>query len=198
MTTAITLRLLGLTAVLVVSATAATSSATAGLACSGQTYVQPFQPWLDPANYVSVQNGALESSSGWTLANGAKLVTGNEPWKVNKSTDSRSLYLPSGSSATSPALCVTLLHPTLRFFATNSGSATAVLRVDVLTDLLGVPTTVTIGVLAAGSWQPTVPLAFLTNLTSAVSGSVRFRFTPVGAGSGFRIDDVYVDPYKQR
>jgi hypothetical protein len=27
---------------------------------------------------------------------------------------------------------------------------------------------------------------------------VQFRFTPLGANSGFRIDDVYVDPYKHR
>lgn len=195
---ALKLRFLGLTAVLVLAAAAAGTSASAGLTCPGQTYVQPFVPWLDPANYVLVKNGSLESSSGWTLANGAKLVSGNEPWKVNTSTDSRSLVLPSGSSATSPPLCITLLHPTLRFFATNSGSSTAVLKVEAVTSVAGLKATMPIGLLTAGSWQPTPPLPFLTNLLAPVTGTVQFRFTPVGSGSGFRIDDVYVDPYKMR
>jgi hypothetical protein len=51
--------------------------------------------------------------------------------------------------------------------------------------------------LADGSWRPTLPLAFLTNLISPVTGFVAFRLTPIGTGSGWRVDDLYVDPYKQ-
>jgi len=192
------LRLLALIGVLALAPAAASRPAEGALTCSGQTYVQPFAPWLDPANYVLVQNGSLESSGGWTLANGARLVSGNEPWRVNSASDTRALYLPSGSSATSPPLCITLLHPTLRFFAMNSGSSLAALRVEAITNVLGVKATTPVGVLAAGSWQPTVPLAFLTNLTSPVAGTVQFRFTPVRSNGAFRIDDVYVDPYKHR
>jgi hypothetical protein len=197
-TVALRLRLLGLIAPLALLAATAGGPAGAALSCSGQTYAQPFLPWLDVASYVPVGNGSLESSTGWKLANGAKLVSGNEPWKVNRAKDSRSLYIPSGSSATSPLFCATLLHPTLRFFAMNSGSAAATLRVEAITEVLGVRTTTEIGLIAAGSWQPTLPLPLLTSLVSPVSGTVQFRFTPVGSGSGFRIDDVYVDPYKQR
>jgi hypothetical protein len=195
---ALKLRLLGLIAPLALLAATAGGPAGAGLICPGQTSAQPFLPWLDPANYVLVGNGSLESSAGWKLANGAKLVSGNEPWKVNRGTDSRSLYLPSGSSATSPAFCATLLHPTLRFFAMNSGSATATLRVEAITEILGLRTTTPIGLVTAGSWQPTLPLPLLSSLLSPVSGSVQFRFTPLGSSAGFRIDDVYVDPFKQR
>jgi hypothetical protein len=193
------LRLYGLS-VLALAALAASLGGPAGatLTCPGQTTTKPFVPWLDTANYALVQNGALESTSGWTLTGGAKLVTGNEPWKVNVATDSRSLLLPSGSSATSPALCVTLLHPTLRFFAMNSGAATTTLKVEVLTKVLGLTTVTPVGFVTAGSWQPTLPLLFLTNLVAPVSGSIQFRFTPVGSNSGWRVDDVYVDPYKQR
>jgi hypothetical protein len=194
------LRLCGLLVMLVLAFAAATSggSAQASLTCPAQAYFQPFVPWLDYANYVQVPNGSLESSTGWQLANGAKLVSGNEPWRVNRSIDSRSLYLPSGSSATSPQLCVTLLHPTLRFFAMNSGPLTTTLRVDAITTVLGLKTTTPVGLLVAGSWHPTLPLPLLDSLTSPVTGAVQFRFTPVGSGSGWRIDDVYVDPYKQR
>lgn len=193
------LRLYGLS-VLAVAALAASAGAPAGaaLTCPVQATTKPFLPWLDAGNYTKVQNGALESTSGWTLTGGAKLVTGNEPWKVNVATDSRSLLLPSGSSATSPGLCVTLLHPTLRFFATNTGTATTTLKVEALSTVLGIKTALPIGLLVARSWQPTLPIAFLDNLLSPVSGTVQFRFTPVGSNSGWRVDDVYVDPYKQR
>jgi hypothetical protein len=194
------LRLTGSIVVLVLAFTAMTAGGTANAAvtCPGQTYVKPFVPWLDPANYVLLQNGSLESSSGWTLTGGAKLVSGNEPWRVNHKTDSRSLSLPSGSSATSPPMCVTLFHPTLRFFATNSGLPTTTLRVDMTTEVLGFKLTLPIGLVVAGSWQPTLPFVALESLASPVIGTVQFRFTPMGPLSGWRIDDVYVDPFKQR
>jgi hypothetical protein len=177
-----------------------TNSASAAVgACDGQTFEQPFLRWLDPASYVLVGNGSLESTGGWTLSGGARLVSGNEPWKVHAPTDSHSLSLPSGSSATTPALCVTLLHPDLRFFLVNSGSVLATLKVEAITNVLGVRLTTPIGLLVAGaSWQPTIPLPFLQNLLTAAQGTVQFRFTPVGSGSGWRIDDVYVDPFKTR
>jgi hypothetical protein len=193
-------RKLWLIACLALAAAAATTTAPAraALSCSGET-TKPFLPWLDPMNYVQVQNGSLESTSGWSLTGGAALSSGNEPWYVNSSSDRKSLVLPSGSSATSPALCVTLLHPTVRFFAANSGSPTVALKVEAITNVNGTKLTTPVGLLVGGTWQPTLPLAFLTNLTSAVTGSVQFRFTPVGLGtSGWRIDDVYVDPFKDR
>ena len=197
---ALKLRIFGLITVLVLALAAMTSreAAHAALSCPGQTSARPFVPWLDFGNYVAVPNGSFESTSGWSLVNGAAVVSGNEPWKVNRSTDSRSLYLPSGSSATSPPLCVTLLHPTLRFFAANSGPLLTTLRVDAITDVLGIKTTIPIGLVVAGSWRPTLPLLTVDNLLSPVTGTLQFRFTPVGSNSGWRIDDVYVDPFKQR
>jgi hypothetical protein len=178
------------------TATAGQQAASA-LTCRGQTSKQAFLPWLDPANYVLLQNGALESTSGWSLTGGAKLAAGNEPFHVNAAKDASSLVLPSGSSATSPPLCVTLLHPTLRFFALNTGSALSLLQVEAITTIAGLKVAVPIGFLAAGhTWQPTLPLPFLANLLSPIAPTVSFRFTPIGSGSGWRIDDTYVDPYK--
>jgi hypothetical protein len=194
------LRLFGLITVLVLAFTAMSAGGTASAAvtCPGQTYVRPFLPWLDPANYVLLQNGSLESTAGWTLSGGARLVSGNEPWRVNRKSDSRALYLPSGSSATSPPMCVTLFHPTMRFFAMNSGLPTTLLRVDMTTEVLGLKLTLPIGLVVARSWQPTLPFVALESLASPVIGTVQFRFTPMGPLSGWRIDDVYVDPFKPR
>jgi len=142
-------------------------------------------------------NGSLESGSGWALTGGAALVNGNEPFQVNSELDTHSLSLPTGSSATTPQLCITLLHPDLRFFAVNNGSPTALLRVDAIAHLGFLSLAVPVTYLSADStWAPTVPIPFLTNLVSPLFGTVSFRFTPIGAASGWQIDDVYVDPFK--
>jgi hypothetical protein len=192
-------RKLWLIAGVALAATAAATASPAGaaLSCTGQKYVQPFKPWGDQLSYVQMPNGNLESTSGWTLTGGAAQAAGNEPFHVSGSADQKSLTLPSGSSATTPALCIGLLSPTLRFFATNSGSALVTLKVDAITNVNGIKLTTPVGVLTGGAWQPTLPLPFLTNLLSLTTGTVQFRFTPVGLGtSGWRIDDVYVDPIK--
>jgi hypothetical protein len=193
-------RLLTIPIAAALAATALAGTAAAqpsALSCSGQSLVQPFLPWLDPAHYVLLPNGALESSSGWKLRNGAKLTAGNEPFHVNTAKDATSLTLPAGSSAISPPMCVTLLHPDLRFFAVNTGSLLSPLEVDVITTIGGLQVTTPAGlVVAGGTWQPTLPLPFLSNLLAPVTGSVSFRFTPLRGGGRWQVDDVYLDPYK--
>lgn len=172
-------------------------AAPAALSCPGQTLEKPFVPWLDPANYVLLTNGSLESPGGWTLSNGAKLVAGNEPFHVHSATDRSSLSLPPGSSATSPPLCITLLHPDLRFFAVNTGSVLSLLEVDAIVKIGVLKLTLPVGlVIGTGTWQPTLPIPFLTNLLAPVSGTVSFRFRPLGKAGRWQVDDVYVDPYK--
>jgi hypothetical protein len=172
--------------------------------CADQLLEQPFLRWLDPSKYVLTPSGSLESTSGWTLSGAAKVVNGNESFRVHSGTDSRSLSLPSGSSATTKAMCVATLYPTLRLFAVNSGSLLSTLKVEAI---FGTPLgtlTLPVGFLAAPlGWQPTLPLLYFGNFTTLPvltngTTTVRFRFTPQGAGSGWRIDDVYVDPYKGR
>jgi hypothetical protein len=192
---------LGLFALAAVAAVLGATAQTghAAITCPGQTYVQPFKPWQDYANYVMLPNGSFESTRGWSLSGGASQVSGNEPFYVNSPGDSHSLALPSGASAVSPSICFTLLHPDLRFFARNSGSPLALLKVDVITNVLGVRLTTPVALLAAGSsWQPTAPLPFLTNLLAPLSENVQFQFTALGRGGTWQIDDDYVDPFKER
>jgi hypothetical protein len=173
-------------------------------ACAPASYTHPFTPWLDLDSYALAPNGGFEAgSTGWTLTGGAKVVSGNETYRVNGASDAASLALPAGSSATSSAVCVDPTSPTLRLFVRNSGSLLSTLRVDVLyTDLFGVQRTVTVATLLGGStWQPSLPVAFLVNLTAlplVTNGTtpVAVRFTPQGAAGGWAIDDVYVDPFK--
>jgi hypothetical protein len=192
-------------AVLAVAAPApAASQAVAG--CDGQLMEQPFLPWLDPAQYVLAPDGGLEAGgSAWTLAGGARVVAGNEPWRVRGAGDSRSLALPAGSSATTGWMCVSLLHPTLRLFVSNEGFLLSTLKVEVLfADSVGTVKAVPIAtILATSAWQPTLPLPILVNamnlpLVTDGTLAVALRFTPLGSGGSWRLDDTYVDPYQGR
>jgi hypothetical protein len=172
--------------------------------CGTRQLEQPFLRWLDPASYFFAPNGGFENGSDdWKLAGGATVVSGNETFRAHSPTDSHALSLPAGSSATSAPVCVGLLYPTLRLFTANSGSLLSTLKVEVLyTDITGRATAATVGtLLGTSSWQPTLPVVMLANLNSlplVTNGttSVAFRFTAQGKLGAWKIDDVYVDPYK--
>jgi hypothetical protein len=192
--------------VVLVSAGTLTGSANAQLlggACGDRQLSRPFLRWLDPMQYTLAPGGTFEAGTrGWTLKGGAAVVTGNEPWKVSGA-GSRSLYLPSGSSATTPPVCVETLDPTVRYFAKNRGIvALSSLVVEVVLldqynrPVLALPAGAHTGL---SSWHPSLPGVALLNLTGVLSGgkaNVAFRFRPVGLGAKWQIDDVYVDPLK--
>ena len=199
------------TLVALVAASAATlavaAPANAGLLvesakdCDDPAAAKVFRPWLDLANYVPAPGGHAESSSGWTFKGGAKIVSGNEPWKVGDSRHGSSLSLPAGSSATTGAMCVGIGHPTMRFFAKrNSGLLSTMVVEVVFNGLGGAIRSLPIGVVVGGTqWQPTLPYPVIASLLPLLPGQmtpVQFRFTPL-LGS-WQIDDVYVDPWRFR
>jgi hypothetical protein len=175
--------------------------------CEGRTVEQPFLRWLDPMRYVLAPNGDLEAgATGWTLTGGAKVESGNETFYVGGKTDSKSLYLPTGSSATTRPTCVQLLHPTVRYFGKNRGTVVlSTLLVEALVEnpLNGKVMTLPVGVHTGGtSWHPSLPALvvadFLSILGDDAKLAVAFRFKPVGLGAKWQIDDVYVDPFRNR
>jgi hypothetical protein len=173
--------------------------------CGDETLTQPFALFGDRANYKLVGGGSFEGgATGWTLRGGAKVVSGNEPWKVGGSGHAKSLVLPAGSSAISPTSCVGLAEPTLRFFVKKNrapllGISTLAVSVYVKTSL-GLVVPVPVGVvLANGQWKPTSPMLIVANLLPLLPGDrtpVAFQFTPVLGD--WQIDDVYVDPMRVR
>jgi hypothetical protein len=201
------LALAAITAMAMTGALAAPASAgilTASASdCGDETLTQPFAQFGDRANYKVVRNGSFENGTdGWTLTGRAKVVAGNEPWKVGGSNHGRSLVLPAGSSAISPVSCVGLAEPTLRFFAKKNrapllGVSTLAVSVYVKTSL-GLVVPVPVGVvLGNGQWKPTPPMLIVANLLPLLPGDrtpVAFQFTPLLGD--WQIDDVYVDPRK--
>jgi hypothetical protein len=175
--------------------------------CDDRAYGRPFMRWLDPMLYTEAPGGDFESgTSGWTLSGGARLVSGNESFNVGGA-GSRSLYLPPGSSATSPAMCIEVLHPTVRYFAKNRGSvilSDLLVQVVFKDPLSGKIRALPAGVHTGGSrWHPSLPSLVLLDLLAPVLGDrgqleVAFRFRPVGLGAQWQIDDLYVDPLRNR
>lgn len=175
--------------------------------CEGRTSSQPFLRWLDPFHYTLVPRGNFEQgTSGWKLTGGAALVSGNESFYAS-GPGTHSLYLPSGSSATTPSMCVEVLDPFARYFAKNRGTILlSSLAVDVLFEdpVTGKVRALPAGVHTGGtSWHPSLPAVVLLDLLAPVTGedgriAVAFRFRPIGIGARWQIDDVYVDPFIQR
>jgi hypothetical protein len=165
------------------------------------TGTQVFAPWNDFASYFLAPNGGLESGSlGWSLGGGASVVNGNEPFYA---TGSHSLSLPSGSTALSGATCIGKGDLYVRMFGADQGGTDQGLRVRVvwyglLNKVLGITD---FNTYAPGSaWAPTdkltssggsiaIPLLPILGSTSA-----RVQLTPIGAGSRWLIDDLYIDP----
>ncbi len=171
-----------------------------GIVCSTPAS-EPFLRWSDPWSYAFAPNGGFESgASGWTLTGGARVVAGNEPFRVHAAGDRYSLSLPAGGSATSAPMCIGALSMNMRFFVRNTGASKARLHVKVLYagglgQLLGVADA---GTITAGRWKPSPRIGMLGGLLPLFTASVRIRFTPADAKGSWTIDDVYVDPLMHR
>jgi hypothetical protein len=168
--------------------------------CPDRTVEHPFARWLDYSNYTLVPGGTMEGSlAGWKLSGGAKVVSGSESFAAHGPGEKLALSLPSGSSATTPPICVAVLDPTLRYFAANDGGLLSLLRVEVIYHAPGGATlTLPLGLnVGAKNWAPSLPTIVGADLLGVLTGgraTVQFRFVPTGLGAKWRIDDVYVDP----
>ena len=189
--------LLLISAILAALAAAPLSSAATSPSCTYGPASHPFASWGDVASYTLVPGASFESGTpGWTLAGGAKVVSGNESYYANSRYDSHSLSLPAGSSATTPPFCVSLDRPTIRVFVANGGSGTSKLRVKVVfRGLLGVLGVLDGGTFSAGSKWNASPIMLATLNAPLGTKAAQFVFTPADSTGAWRIDDLYVDPW---
>lgn len=164
---------------------------------------QVFAPWNDFRSYYLAPNGGLESgSNGWSLSDGALVGSGNQPFLAS---GTHSLSLPSGSRAVSPATCIGPYALSLRMFGSDAGGSDRGMHVRVLwygllNKLLGATDYATFD--GGKTWQPTDSVnssgGFNLLLPLLGSTSARIELTPLGTGSKWKIDDVYVDPWASR
>ena len=158
----------------------------------------PLQAFLgsgDTNAYVMATGGDFGAGSAtWTLSGGAARVNDQAPDPFARATGAGALYLPPGSSATSPCTTAPGIVGWVRFYARSAGGAAGGLRVEVIVH----GTTYQAGTISAGAgWAPTPLLASGAPL---LKGAVAYqvRLTPVGPGAAFTVDGVYVDPLMHR
>jgi hypothetical protein len=200
--------LAGIVAALALSATpavAATATPTVSAApgCTTPT-TQAFLFANDRKDYVLAPGGDVEGSlAGWSLSGGAAAVTGSAPAVTGAQSGAKSLLIPSGGSVTSAPMCVAAHSPFFRLEARNTGLAGA-LKVEVL--YLDGPRYTgerEVGYIAGGStWTPTPRVSLAqgimgVNGASTSQATVAFRFTPVGIGARWQVDNLYVDPFRR-
>lgn len=194
--------LVGVATMLVLASTAHAGLIGTGTAsyCSPDAS-QPFAP-ADMNHYTLMPGGSFESGTPpWALSGGATIASGNETSYLNNRSDSRSLYLPAGGSAVTPTTCFALGDWHVRFMLKNVGASTGSVDVQVIVpSVVGGLLSVLDGgtVHAGGAWTPSPRVELLlSNVTSLLgTRAVAFRFTAVGRGAAYQLDDVYLDPWK--
>jgi hypothetical protein len=162
-----------------------------------------FAAWGDTATYALAPEGDLSASDDWTLNKQSTVVSGADPF----SGAAQSLELAKGAEAATPAMCVNLDNPTIRFFVKNvGGNGKSHLKVDVLyEDFGGHVKHLTIAKLNADTeWQPSVILPMYMNMLALASPNgltaVAFRFKAEGLQKDetLAISSLYVDPFSSR
>lgn len=193
---------LGALALAVLPAASAKAALLSTNACDTATLTQPFQPFGDSNDYKLVTGGTFEGSlSGWTLAGGARVVAGSEPFGASGSVGKSSMYLPAGASVQSPYTCVDAAYPMFRLFGRNNGLLSIVAVSIVYKEPLVGAVAIPVGTIAlTGAWAPSAQMFTLSFVQGLVNGlltgqtpQVALRFTAVTGSS--QIDDVYIDPH---
>jgi len=175
----------------------------AGADCGYGGAAQVFAPWADSAMYALAPQGDFAPSDDWTLDKEATVVVGADPF----SGALQSLQLEKGAEAASPAMCVDLDNPTVRFFARDvGGNGKSNLKVDVLyEDFDGHVKHLTVAKLRLDSeWQPSAIVPMYMNFLALASPdgvtAVAFNFKAEGLQKDetLSISSLYVDPFSSR
>jgi hypothetical protein len=174
-----------------------------GAACGYDEASQVFSPWGDLALYALAPEGDLSTSENWTLDKQARVVNVADPF----SGASHSLELAKDGEAGTPAMCVNLDNPTIRFFARDfGGNGKSRLKVDLLyEDLDGHVRDLTIAKLKIGTeWQPSLILPIYMNMLALASPNgltavaLEFKAEGLQKNELLSISSVYVDPFSSR
>jgi hypothetical protein len=193
-----------------IAVTCFVTPAAAQAACEPIDTTKAFQAFGDSSEYFLAPNGGLESgSAGWALAN-ASVVSGNESYFLNGKGDARSLAIAPGGRAISDEFCVDTTRTGFRFFAQQAASWRAP---DLLVSIRwvgpdGLTRLIRVDRLAGANYRSWAPSRFWApqlaaqlfkrlGFTEKDTAAVRLVFQVENeTGPGWRIDDLYIDPFR--
>jgi hypothetical protein len=172
----------------------------AAAACGNDEPEPVFSAWGDESLYIPAPAGDLEAPEQWSLNKHAGLAE-NSPFGQGGA----SLFLGDHGEAISPAMCVSIAHPTIRMFVANSGGDDSRLEVEILYEGFdGKIKKLKVARLRGGpAWAPATVIPIYVNVLGAAAEdgltaiAVRFKARDVRTkGGGWKLDDLYVDPLK--
>jgi hypothetical protein len=172
--------------------------------CAAPDLVPAFASLGDMRDYVLAPGGSFEDKKldGWQVTKSRQdgdHSTLSVP-STRKDDNKHSLKVPAGGSAVSPAMCVDLHYPTMRFMA-KAEKGKGQLEVEVVYPDSNNPVFHDASSIAADgkAWGATADVPIYPERGGATPGMrrVALRFTSVAGDSEaaeWRIDDLYVDP----
>jgi hypothetical protein len=164
--------------------------------CQAPVLSQPFSTFNDNRHYVLAPGGDFSdpSGAGWQFFGGAQIVQDTRP----DGTTGGSLYMPSGSTAVSPVMCVDMTYPTARLWArTLAGDG------DVNFSVSYAATKTELRPQSVGhvkgdrrGWKLSGDVHIKPELAGKDEGwrRVAFVLTAGGRTGEFQLDNIYVDP----
>lgn len=196
---------------------AGAAASTASAACEQLPTTKAFSRYGDQADYSLAPGGGFEGTNTWALTGGAKVQSGND--STGATTGSRSLFMPLGSTATSPEFCVDETNPHFRFAmksANKGGYVAAVLWRNSSGQLTQAEFTSSAYVTTLSStWAPSALSPLATKLTLGTDNAATVQLKIISTGNqnwadtnilgtlasnlfgSVAIDSVMVDPYRR-
>jgi hypothetical protein len=177
-------------------AAAAAPASKAASTCPTRTLKQAFSRWGDTHQYFFAPNGGFESSlSSWTSGGGPSVVSGNESYYLNSSSDTHSLKMPAGAWVKTGQICTNPEDQTVRLMVKG---ATGQLKFDAYILCNGNIRTWSGQVDGNGTstWRPSPVIQFA--LSGQCTGTATIQITFTALSSTWQIDDFYIDPYKDK
>lgn len=168
--------------------------------CTDPDVAPLLQGFKDKDLYFVAPGGDFEDgAAGWQLEGGASIGTGSNAFSP-LGTGDRSLQLPEGGAATSPAFCVDDRYPHFRVSVGQLGAKKAKVRVSVVYPGLedNVRKEADIDAEEKHDWKLSKRLMIKPDHGRKVGGwrlvALRFELIKADEGADARIDDVLVDP----
>jgi hypothetical protein len=164
--------------------------------CQAPVLSQPFWNLRDTRHYVLAPGGDFSDpgGAGWQFSGGARIVNDTRP----DGTIGGSLYMPSGSTAVSPVMCVDMTYPTARLWArTLSGDGAVTFSVSYAATKSELkPHDVGHVKGDRRGWKLSGDVHIKPELAGNDDGwrRVAFVLTAGGKTGEFQLDDIYVDP----